>query len=109
MDWARSNHFVVFTHDLDFGTILAVTSAAGPSVIQVRARDLLPSHIGGVVVAAIRQYEDLLTAGALITVDKFLPEPEFSLSAREFLPPSRTRVSEATPGHCLTYDKWTPR
>jgi len=70
MDWARSNHFVVFTHDLDFGTILAVTSAAGPSVIQVRARDLMPSHIGGVVVAAIKQYEDLLDAGALITVDE---------------------------------------
>lgn len=25
MDWARANDYVVFTHDLDFGAILAAT------------------------------------------------------------------------------------
>jgi predicted nuclease of predicted toxin-antitoxin system len=25
MDWAEANAYVVFTHDLDFGTILALT------------------------------------------------------------------------------------
>ncbi len=25
MDWARTNGYVVFTHDLDFGTLLALT------------------------------------------------------------------------------------
>jgi predicted nuclease of predicted toxin-antitoxin system len=42
MQWARSNDAIVFTHDLDFGTILAVTQASGPSVLQVRANDVLP-------------------------------------------------------------------
>ncbi len=37
MSWARSNGYVVFTHDLDFGSVLAATRAQGPSVIQVRA------------------------------------------------------------------------
>jgi predicted nuclease of predicted toxin-antitoxin system len=36
MDWAQANQYVVFTHDLDFGAILAVTHAAGPSVISGR-------------------------------------------------------------------------
>ena len=34
MSWARSNDYVVFTHDLDFGTLLALTRATGPSVIH---------------------------------------------------------------------------
>jgi predicted nuclease of predicted toxin-antitoxin system len=36
MEWALSNHHVVFTHDLDFGTMLALTHASGPSVLQIR-------------------------------------------------------------------------
>ena len=35
MGWAKSNDHIVFTHDLDFGTLLATTRANGPSVIQV--------------------------------------------------------------------------
>jgi predicted nuclease of predicted toxin-antitoxin system len=37
MAWARENGRVVFTHDLDFGTLLALTRETGPSVVQVRA------------------------------------------------------------------------
>lgn len=29
MEWARSNGYTVFTHDLDFGTLLAATRAQG--------------------------------------------------------------------------------
>ena len=38
MEWAASHDYVVFTHDLDFGTILALSHAEGPSVLQVRAQ-----------------------------------------------------------------------
>src|SRR5262245_19677971 len=69
MDWARSNGYVVFTHDLDFGTALALTHADGPSVIQVRGQNVLPEPLGGVVVAAIHQYEAELEQGALVIVD----------------------------------------
>lgn len=54
MDWARANGYVVFTHDLDFGTALALTHANGPSVVQVRADDMLGDHLEGVVAAALR-------------------------------------------------------
>jgi predicted nuclease of predicted toxin-antitoxin system len=38
MRYAREHGYVVFTHDLDFGTLLALTGARGPSVVQVRAQ-----------------------------------------------------------------------
>ena len=37
MSWAFTSAHIVFTHDLDFGTLLAKTRAGGPSVFQLRA------------------------------------------------------------------------
>ena len=68
--WAREHGHVVFTHDLDFGTLLALTGARGPSVVQVRAQDVLPAHLADVVVGAIRSYEHELQKGAIVTVDE---------------------------------------
>ena len=70
MSWAREHNYAVFTHDLDFGAILAVTQAGNPSVIQVRAQDVLPLHLEDLVVQSMRQYEDILEEGALIVVDE---------------------------------------
>ncbi len=70
MDWAVPNGHIVFTHDLDFGTALALTHASGPSVIQVRGQDVLPDHMGDLVMAALRQHEDILAAGALLVIDE---------------------------------------
>lgn len=69
MSFARSGHWVVFTHDLDFTTILAVTNAESPSVVQVRAHNILPSDIGTQVVRALRENLPLLEQGALVTID----------------------------------------
>ncbi len=63
------NGHVVLTHDLDFGALLALTHATGPSVLQVRGQDVLPEDIGPLVVAALRQHEAALAAGALVVVD----------------------------------------
>ena len=57
MGWAVANQYVVFTHDLDFGTLLALTHAVGPSVIQVRGQDILPDHMGSLILAALRRHE----------------------------------------------------
>ena len=70
MAWARSNGFSVFTHDLDFGTILASTDAEAPSVFQVRTQDISPQHIGNMVLSAIEQLEETLKQGALVSLDK---------------------------------------
>ena len=70
MEWARANRYVVFTHDLDFGTTLALTHAAGPSVLQIRGEDVLPEHMGPMVLAALRKHDEALAEGALVVVDE---------------------------------------
>jgi predicted nuclease of predicted toxin-antitoxin system len=70
MAWALAHGYVVFTHDLDFGTILALTHASGPSVLQVRGQNVLPEHMSPVVVAALRQHDAALAAGAIVVVEE---------------------------------------
>jgi len=70
MSWAREHGYVVFTHDLDFGVLLAVTRAEGPSVVQVRAQDVTPGHLGRMVVSVLRQHQALLEAGGFVGVDE---------------------------------------
>ncbi len=70
MAWAKQNDCVVFTHDLDFGTALALTQAEGPSVIQVRTQDVTPPAIGKLVIDALRQFQPVLEQGALIVLDE---------------------------------------
>lgn len=74
--WAKKNDYVVFTNDLDFGRILALTYANGPSVLQIRGKNLLPEAAAAAVLAALAQCAGELQAGALITID------ESSLRAR---------------------------
>src|SRR3989442_11024573 len=70
MQWARDNDFVLFTHDLDFGTLLANARAAKPSVLQVRTQDVTPAALGPKVIAALRQFASVLADGALISLDE---------------------------------------
>ncbi|QDU55749.1 DUF5615 family PIN-like protein [Aeoliella mucimassa] len=70
MTWASANNCVVFTHDLDFGTALALTRATGPSVIQVRTQKIMPVDLESTIVTVLKQYESDLTEGALIVVDQ---------------------------------------
>jgi predicted nuclease of predicted toxin-antitoxin system len=51
-DFAAANDWIVFTHDLDFGMLLVTLRTSRPSVIQVRAQDVLPSAIGDIVLRA---------------------------------------------------------
>ena len=46
MRWARDHHFVVFTHDLDFGILLVHSRDHRPSVIQACTQDVSPAHLG---------------------------------------------------------------
>ncbi len=70
MDWAVANQYVVFTHDLDFGTILALTHKTGPSVVQIRGQNVMPDHMGHLMIVAIRQHEADLESGALVVVEE---------------------------------------
>jgi len=70
LQWARENHHIVFTHDLDFGAILARSRWQSPSVIQIRGQEVMPAVIGTAVIGVLRKYEEPPLNGALITIDE---------------------------------------
>lgn len=69
MSFAANNGYVVLTHDLDFGAILAATHGEKPSVVQIRSEEVSPDVIGARVAIALRQTEPELEAGALLTIE----------------------------------------
>lgn len=70
MTWAAKRGFIVFTHDLDFGAMLAATHATAPSVIQARTQDVLPDRLGPLMVKVLHQHRQILLDGALVIVDE---------------------------------------
>jgi predicted nuclease of predicted toxin-antitoxin system len=67
--FAEQNGYVLLTHDLDFGAILAASSGSSPSVIQIRAANLNSDSIATEVIAAIKQMTTELESGALLIVE----------------------------------------
>ena len=67
--WAKENGRIVVTSDLDFGALLAMSGANGPSVILIRSRDHQPSVIGNVLVDVMKRHESALEYGALMVMD----------------------------------------
>jgi predicted nuclease of predicted toxin-antitoxin system len=70
-EWARENRAIIFTHDLDFGALLALTGMQEPSFFQIRMYDVLPGTLGARAVNLLRYFEKELNKGALIVVDEF--------------------------------------
>jgi predicted nuclease of predicted toxin-antitoxin system len=69
MAYAKLNDFLVLTHDLDFGSILAATRSDKPSVIQIRMGDVSPDHSAALVISAVQKLSAELEKGALLTID----------------------------------------
>lgn len=70
MGWAKERGAVVLTRDLDFSALVATTGVSGPSVVQVRAQNVLPDAIGEDVFSVLREHSDVLAEGAIVTVDE---------------------------------------
>ncbi len=70
MAWAKLNGYIVFTHDLDFGALLAASSAEGPSVIQIRTQNVTPATLLPTPLDALQRFAELLQRGALVSIDK---------------------------------------
>jgi predicted nuclease of predicted toxin-antitoxin system len=68
MRWASANGHVVLTAELDFGTLLATSKAAWPSVVQLRAPNTPPSYAGSLVLKALAEADYEVETGALVTV-----------------------------------------
>lgn len=70
MQWALAHDDTVFTHDLDFGSMLALSGSNGPSVFQVRCLKVLPEAIGPLVLSLLSSYSAELEQGALVVADE---------------------------------------
>ncbi len=70
LEWARERNYTVFTNDLDFGRILALTHADGPSVLQIRGNLLLPEDSGDIILEALNSCREEIQNGALVTIDE---------------------------------------
>ena len=69
-DYAKAHDFNIFTNDLDFGYILAITHGKKPSVIQMRTGTLRTNKVGGIAVSAIKMLAADIEKGALVTIDQ---------------------------------------
>ena len=69
MTFARQQGYVLLTHDLDFGAILAATRGQKPSVVQLRSENLSIEVIGRSVIDALHEVATDLDDGALVTID----------------------------------------
>ena len=69
MEYAKAHGYAVFTNDLDFGTILAVTHAGKPSVVQIRMGDVIPDNIVAFISSALRRVTAEIETGAIVTID----------------------------------------
>lgn len=70
MSWAANKGYVVFTHDLDFGAILAATHGIEPSVIQIRTQDVSPLAAQHLITSTLRKFQHDLERGAIIIIDR---------------------------------------
>ncbi|NJK92639.1 MAG: DUF5615 family PIN-like protein [Blastochloris sp.] len=66
--YAVDHKCIVFTHDLDFGTLLAHSGLSKPSVIQARVENPTPEFIGSAVLTVLSQFAVELNQGAIITI-----------------------------------------
>lgn len=66
---AREHDAIVFTHDLDFGALLAASGESSPSVVQMRCEDTRPIAMGSLIVSAIQSSVEDLKTGVLLTLD----------------------------------------
>jgi predicted nuclease of predicted toxin-antitoxin system len=67
--WAVEHNAVLLTCDLDFGAILASSQARTPSVLQIRARDVMPAAMDERVEGLLEDLRAELEQGAIVSVD----------------------------------------
>jgi len=70
MEYAVAHGYAVFTHDLDFRAILAVTRANAPSALQIRTQNVDPVSLAKTVISVLRQCHKHLEQGALVSLDQ---------------------------------------
>jgi predicted nuclease of predicted toxin-antitoxin system len=67
--WAKAQGYLLLTHDLDFGAILAAAGSLGPSVVQIRSESLDPVALAPRVIGSMKRFAGSLEQGAILTIE----------------------------------------
>lgn len=68
LEKARSENYVLLTHDLDFGELVAASGEQLPSVIIFRLRNMHPNQVNHYLNQIIPQHQAALEQGSVISV-----------------------------------------
>jgi len=68
LGFALARNAAIVTLDADFHAILAVSGAAGPSVIRIRIQGLRATELAECVRFVSSRFEDELKSGSMVTV-----------------------------------------
>ena len=69
-NYARSNDYAIISCDIDFTAILALTNADSPSVILIRAKNILPVSFSEILITSIRENHTVINNGAILVIDE---------------------------------------
>lgn len=70
LDKARQEEFIILTHDLDFGNLLAASRETIPGVIIFRLKDMRPNNVNLHLHLTISRYTDELERGAIFSINE---------------------------------------
>lgn len=67
---ARNESRIILTHDLDFGTLMAASSAHLPSIVIFRLSDMKPETVNTFLQQILLHYSEPLMQGAILSVNE---------------------------------------
>jgi len=67
---ARREGYVVLTHDLDFGELLALSGANLPSVVIFRLQNMRPYNVNHYLQILVTKHQTALDEGAIFSVSE---------------------------------------
>jgi predicted nuclease of predicted toxin-antitoxin system len=67
---ARRERYVVLTHDLGFGELLALSGAKLPTVVIFRLQSMRPINVNRYLQLLIGEHREALAAGAILSVSE---------------------------------------
>ncbi|MBX2967510.1 MAG: DUF5615 family PIN-like protein [Cyclobacteriaceae bacterium] len=70
IEYARSNDYIIITHDLDYSRIISLSAKEKPSVITVRADKISSEILFTIIRQNIANLQSYLEKGALVTIEE---------------------------------------
>ena len=69
MEYAKDNHCIIVTYDLDFSTILSINKINKPSIIQIRKQNMELFLLVKLLTSSVHLWKNELEDGAILTLD----------------------------------------